>query len=183
MNGYQQAILLLLGCNAGGKYLLRCVDRCYIDAVAELFPTAPYLQRRIEESKKDFWVLKSARVRYDVQLSDVRDVAGFCRGFVELQGTIDRWRHRARSGAYVRTPRLRIYGTSELLEFVSASLPAAPKKLQHITTVTGSTCALYYQSAAEVSDILEFLRGEPHNPDLWSRWDSIGIEKKFEGGD
>lgn len=172
MTGYQQAILLLLGQDTGGRYLVRCADRWYVDCVAELFPTAPYLQRRVD-GKRDFWTIKSARVAYHVDLSDVRDIAGFCRGVIELQGALDLWRHRARSGVYVRTPRLRVYGTAELLEFVGVALPAAPKKMQHISTRTGHTCALYYQSAAEVSDILSFLHGDPCNRELWSRWEEI----------
>lgn len=51
MNGYQQAILMLLGVDTCGKFLVRCVDRWYIDAVAELFPTAPYLQHRADGKK------------------------------------------------------------------------------------------------------------------------------------
>lgn len=172
ITSYQQAILLLLGQDTGGRYLVRCVDRWYVDCVADLFPAIPYLQRRAD-GKRDFWTIKSARVHYSVPLSGIRDVVGFCRGVIELQGILDLWRHRNRSGTYVRTPRLRIYGTEELLEFIGAAIPAAPKKMQHITTYTGKTCALYYQSAAEISDILEFVRGEPCNRELWSRWEEI----------
>ena len=57
MNGYQQAILMLLGIDTGGRFLVRCVDRWYVDAVAEFFPTAPYLQRRVD-GKRDFWTIK-----------------------------------------------------------------------------------------------------------------------------
>lgn len=128
LSGYQQAILLLLGCATGGRYLVRCVDRHYIDAVSDLFPTSPYLQQRSEAGKRDYWVLKSAMVRYDISLSDIRDDVGFCRGIIELQGTLDLWQHRIFNGGYARTPRLRIYGASELLEFVSSVIPAAPKK-------------------------------------------------------
>lgn len=173
ITGYQQAILLLFGCETGGKYLVRSVDRWYIDSVSNLFSTSPYLQSHCEDGKKDYWVIKSAKAHYSVPLSGIRDVVGFCRGVIELQGTLDLCRHRNRSGAYVRTPRLRIYGTEDLLEFIGAAIPAAPKKMQHITTYTGKTCALYYQSAAEISDILEFVRGEPCNRELWNRWEEI----------
>lgn len=173
ITGYQQAILLLFGCEAGGKYLVRSVDRWYIDSVANLFSTSPYLQARCEDGKKDYWVIKSAKAHYSVPFSSIRDVAGFCRGVLELQGTLDLWRHRTRSGAYVCTPRLRLYGSENLLEFIGSALPAAPKKIQHIRTHTGSTCALYYQSAAEISDILEFVRGEPCKRELWNRWEEI----------
>lgn len=172
MSGYQQAILLLLGQNTGGKYLVRCADRWYIDCVSSLFPTAPYLQRRAD-GKRDFWTLKSARVSYHIDLSDVRDITAFCRGVVELQGSLDLWRHRTRSGAYIRTPRLRIWGAEELLAFVGAALPAAAKKLQHIATNTGETCALYYQSPSEVADIIAWLHGDPCNCDIWARYGEV----------
>lgn len=116
MTGYQQAILMLLGVDTCGKFLVRCVDRWYIDAVAELFQTAPYLQHRAD-GKRDFWTVKSAQV--------------------------------------------------------SSHFPAGPKKLQFQRTQTGETCVLYYQSPAEVADILDSLHGEPCNRELWARWDAL----------
>lgn len=78
MTGYQQAILYLLGVKTGGKFLVRCIDRWYIDAVADLFPTAPYYQAHSVPGKKGYWVLKSARVDYRLSLADVTDWQGFC---------------------------------------------------------------------------------------------------------
>ena len=72
MTGYQQAILMLLGVDTCGKFLVRCIDRWYVDAVAELFPTAPYLQHRAD-GKRDFWVVKSAKVHLLPSLADVTD--------------------------------------------------------------------------------------------------------------
>lgn len=172
-SGYQQAILYLLGTCAEGRFLVRCADRWYVDAVADLFPTRPYLQSRPQEGKKDFWTLKSARVDLRQELSGVTDWPAFCRGVIELQGCVDLWQHRNGSGAMRSTPRLRIYGSEELLEAIMPALPAAPKKLQRVSTVTGSTCALYYQSAAEVAAILDYIRGLPSDRALWERWDSI----------
>lgn len=171
MNGYQQAILMLLGVDTCGRFLVRCVDRWYIDAVAELFPTAPYLQRRAD-GKRDFWTVKSAKVHLLPSFADVTDWQGFCRGVVELQACIDLWRRKTRSGPS-ETLRLRVYGQPELLAQVSAHFPAAPKKLQFLRTQTGETCALYYQSPAEVADILDSLRGDPCNRALWARWDAL----------
>lgn len=172
MTGYQQAILMLLGVDTGGRFLVRCVDRWYIDAVAELFPTAPYLQRRAD-GKKDYWVIKSAQVHLLPDLADVVDWQGFCRGAVELQACLDRWAHKTRQGVPIATPRLRIYGQPELLTWLAPHLPAAPKKLQYLRTQNGETCALYYQSPAEVAAILDALRGEPCNHTLWARWDTL----------
>lgn len=172
MTGYQQAILLLFGVDTGGRFLVRSVDRWYIDAVADLFPTAPYYQRRSGE-KKDFWVVKSAQVHLLPSLADVTDWQGFCRGVLELQAILDLWRHKTKRGVPIATPRLRIYGQPELLTQIAPHLPAAPKKLQYLHTQTGATCALYYQSPAEIADILDSLRGEPCNKPLWARWDAL----------
>lgn len=139
---------MLLGVDTCGKFLVRCVDRWYINAVAELFPTAPYLQHRAD-GKKDFWVVKSAKVHLLPSLADVTDWQGFCRGVVELQACLDLWPHKVR-GKPTRTPRLRVYGQPELLTQISSHFSAGPKKLQFQRTQTGETCVLYYQSPAEV---------------------------------
>lgn len=171
MTGYQQAILMLLGCQLGGKFAVRCIDRWYADAVAELFPTAVYLQRR-PSPKKDYYVVKSARVRYPVALSDVTDWEGFCRAVIELQAVVDLWPHRGKRGASIKTPRLRIYGDADLLLAIMPHLPAAPKKVQHVRTQTGQTCAIYYQSPAEVCEIIGFVseaHGNQEKLEYWSR--------------
>ena len=121
MNGYQQAILMLLGVDTCGKFLVRCVDRWYINAVAELFPTAPYLQHRAD-GKKDFWVVKSAKVHLLPSLADVTDWQGFCRGVVELQACLDLWPHKVR-GKPTRTPRLRV--NANILAFFGRAEKAA----------------------------------------------------------
>lgn len=173
LTGYQQAILYLLGTYADGHFLVRCADRWYINAVADLFPTRPYLQPRPREGKKAFWTLKSARVDLRQELSGVADWPAFCRGVIELQGCVDLLHHRSRRGEERLTPRLRIYGSEELLDAIMPVLPAAPKKLQRVSTATGSTCALYYQSPSEVAAILDYIRGLPANRPLWERWGAV----------
>lgn len=172
LSGYQQAILYLIGIKASGKFLVRSVDKWYIDAVSDLFPTAPYLQRR-NDGKKDFWTVKSAKVDYRLKLDEVTDTAGFCRGVIELQGTLDVWKHRNRKGTSIVTPRLRIYGEPQLLRFVMGALPAAAKKIQEVRTATGCTCAVYYQSPTEVAEIMSYISGFPANPQKRETWDEI----------
>ena len=136
MTGYQQAILYLSGTWSGGKYLVRNVDRWYVDAVSDLFPTAPYFQLRSDgPSKRDYWCIKSAHIAVPA-LDEVRDWQGFCRGFVELQGTLDLWSHKNRKGDTVRTLRLRIYGQPDALDAVANNLPAGRKKMQICRTQT-----------------------------------------------
>lgn len=169
-SGYQQAILLLYGVHAGGRFLVRSADRWYADAVAPLFRTRPYLQRRKEPGKLDYWTIKSAAVRASCDLSAVTDWQGFCRGILELQGSLSPgWRKPRGGGAPIPYTRLRLYGQPELLAAWAHHVPAAPKKIQECRTDTGTTHALYYQSRAEVVDILSALRGDPCSQDFWSR--------------
>lgn len=173
-SGYQQAILLLYGIHVDGRYLVRSADRWYTDAVAPLFPTRPYLQRRKEPGKLDYWVIKSAAVRASCDLSAVTDWRGFCRGVLELQGCLSPgWRKPRGGGAPIRYTRLRLYGQPELLDAWAQHVPAAPKKIQECRTNSGTTYALYYQSRAEVADILSALFGYPCSRDFWQRADTV----------
>lgn len=176
--GYQQAILHIYGVYTGGRFVVRCVDKWYIDAVADLFPTSPYLQARHDPGKKDFWVIKSAKVDYRLDLQSVTDWRGFCRGVIELQGVLDLWHHRNRRHIPIATPRLRIYGQTDLLLAVMAHLPAAPKKIQAVTNGQRTTSSIYFQSPAEVADILSYIYGFPANAPLWERWEAIIEENK-----
>ena len=179
MNGYQSAILYLIGSQCGQYFVVRSVDRWYVDAVADLFPGhRPYLQRRNEPDKKDYWCIKGRITK--PELSDVPDWVGFCRGFLELQCSLDLWRHKNKRGEIIRTPRLRLYGQPDILRAVASHLPAAPKKLQSQSTRTGSTCLLAYQSPAEVSAILDFLDAPPQNTALWDRWRDLIAEYNRE---
>lgn len=77
--------------------------------------------------------------------------------------------------------KLRIFGSEYDLEFISRALPAAPKKIQHIYTNTGHTCALVYQSKAEIIDILDYIDCLPQNHAIWDKWwEILNSNKKPE---
>ena len=174
--GYQQAILMLYGVHAGGRFLVRSAERWYTDAVASLFHTHPYLQRRKEPGKPDYWTIKSAAVRASCDLSAVTDWQGFCRGVLELQGCLSPgWRKPRGGGDPIPYARIRLYGQPELLTAWAQHVPAAPKKVQEHRTQNGTTYVLYYQSRAEVADILSALRGDPCSRDFWQRADAVII--------
>lgn len=175
MIGYQQCILYLLGCRMDDRFVVRCIDRWFIDAVAELFPNNPYLQRNNTPGKKDYWCVKAPLSHAPAQpeLTEIADWQGFARAFVELQGVLDLWRHKNKRGEPIVTPRLRLYGQPDVLDAVCASLPARPKKLQTIRTKTGTTHQIIYQSPAEIAEIIDYLFGDPHNSTIWSRWNEI----------
>lgn len=181
MTGYQQCILYLLGCRQGERFVVRCIDRWYIDAVCDLFLTNPFLQHQ-QSGKKDCWCIKAplSRAPAQPQLSDVDDWQGFARAFVELQGVLDLWKHKTKRGEPIATPRLRLYGQPDVLEAVCRSLPAATKKLQTIRTKTGTTYQIIYQSPAEIADILSHIRGDPCSRPLWSRWDQLMSGKQVD---
>ena len=166
MTGYQQSILYLVGSQLGDRFTVRNVDRHYIEAVEDVFVGyTPYLQKN-SPGKRDYWVLKSPLVKKPT-LSEVSDEQGFARGFIELQGTLASWTHRGRARL-----RLRIYGSEDDLQFLQRCLPAKEKKIQHVNTENGSTCALYYQSGAEIFDIFRYIDGEPRNDRLWTQWEA-----------
>lgn len=169
ITGYQQAILYLNGSQLDDQFCVRNIDKHYVDAVRAFFlPSLPYLQSRREDGKKDYWVIKSRSVRKP-SLDDVVDHRGFCRGFIELQGTIDKLWVQSRGKMYWRT-RLRVYGSEDDLEFLLDYLPAKPKKIQYIKTHTGQTCQLSYASVSEIADILEWINGVPRSEDAWDKW-------------
>ena len=179
MNGYQSAILYLIGSQCGHYFVVRSVDRWHVDAVADLFPGhRPYLQHRNDPGKKDYWCIKGNICKPD--LSAVSDWIGFSRAFLELQGVLDLWRHKNKRGDILRTPRLRLYGQPDVLRAVASRLPAAPKKLQSISTRTGLTYQLAYQSPSEVSAILDFFDAPPQNTALWDRWRDLIAEYNRE---
>lgn len=173
--GYQQAVLYLLGCRLGDRFAVRCIDRWYVDAVSDLFANKPYLQRRSEPGKKDYWCIKShiTRAHNPPQLNEITDWVGFSRAFLELQSCLDLWRHKNKRGEPIATPRLRLYGQPDVLQAVCASLPARPKKLQTIHTKNGTTYQINYQSPTEIAEIMDYLYGDPHNEPIWSRWNEI----------
>lgn len=167
MTGYQQAVIFLNGSKADERFAVRNVERHYIDAIAPLFQrSSAYFQERNEAGKRGYWVLKSRQLSIP-KLSEVEDWQGFCRGVIELQGVLDVTQNK-RGGV---RPRLRIYGQPDLLTALMAVLPAKEKKIQNVRTQTGTTYAIYYQSAAEIRRILDYIDGSPRNERLWAEWD------------
>ena len=167
--GYQQGILYLLSSKQEStRYVVRCIDKHYIDAVAPLFRfTRPYHQRNNDPGKKDYWCIKSSsRDNFSPPtLDDVTDWPGFCRAVVELQSYLD-----VRPILGVPRLRLRVYGQPDLLDAVCGRFPAGPKKMQHIKTNSGETYSYVYQSHVEIPRIIDYLDGEPKNPEVWAKW-------------
>lgn len=170
MTGYQQGIIYLSGSRPEpGRIVVRNIVRHYVDTLAPLSTrTRPYYQQRDRAGRPGYWVLK---LRGELPtLSDVADWSGFCRAFIELQGRLDTQRIRKPSGAVSERLRLRIWGDPASLTAIMAVLPARQKTIQSCHTNTGSTSALYYQSKAEIADILNYINGYPRDEDIWVHW-------------
>ena len=121
------------------------------------------------------WAIKAKDINRIPDLAEIKNINDFCRAYIEIHGMIDLAHAKDRRGNRTRRPRLRIYGNEEIISFINNSLPAKNKKIQHICNVVdsdyiGQTCALYYQSAKEIADILEWLDGDPKNERIWNKW-------------
>lgn len=180
LTGYQQSILYLLGSRNGERFAVRSTDKWYIDNVSDIFQTRPYFQIRRANGKRDYWCIKDRFVTKP-SLAAVTDWTGFCRGFIELQGSLALWSAKTRNGGRSTRLRLRIWGAESDLQVLSSVLPTSPKKIQHISTATGKTCALYFQNRLEIYDIMDYIDGAPRNERLWSDWQSVIASFHKEG--
>ena len=124
-------------------------------------------------------VCKSARdITIVPPLSEIQCVSDFCRDYIEIHGLLDLATAKDKKGNYFKKPRLRIYGTEEIMQFLNRCLPANKKTIQYISNVVdsvyiGKTCALYYQSAKEIINILQWIDGSPKNERIWNKWKEI----------
>lgn len=175
MNGYQQAILYLNGVQQEERFCVRNIDRWYIDAVADCFPGYQmFLQKRKAEGKKDYWCIKSPKVTKP-PLSDVSDLDGFARAFIELQGYLLCFPYycKKRNRSWIKR-KLCIYGAHDDLLFIQPSLPARQREPIECNTVNGRTFCLLYQSKEEIGSIIEHFRtGIPCNTSFWDHWAEI----------
>ena len=175
ISGYQAGILFATGCYDGSRYVVRNVDRWYCDCVQPIFGTTVYTQ--IVRDKPQY-VVKGNAIK-TVDISSISDAPGFCRAYIELKSSFGLWQGKDRRGRKTNPkPRLRIYGSIDTLERLMDWLPAAPKKIQlctgqHQDGYTGRTYAVYYQSAAEIIDIFDYISGSPRNDPIWGKWEDI----------
>lgn len=159
----------------GIKYLrIRNMDRFYPDCVASEIGVNVFKSNYIEKIReKQQYVVKAKQIKSLPPLEGIRDTAGFCRAYIEIHGLLDRRNVKHGSGNITRDLRLRIYGPEDLLIFINQQLPAKPKKVQHIKNKDGETYAIYFQSQAEIKNILQWIDGTPKNQKIWDKWNEI----------
>ena len=183
MNSYCVGIAYASGYFAkedGKQYLVvRNLDPWYTKNIeVESKYKAYELKYNIRRGGKPQWNIKVRDVSSIPSLSEIQCVNDFCRAYIEIHGLIDLSTAKDRKGNYFKKPRLRIYGTEEILSFLNGCLPAGEKKIQYINNVVndtyiGKTCALYYQSNKEIYEILKWIDGSPKNERIWDKWNSI----------
>lgn len=131
-----------------------------------------------ERDGRNQWNIKARDINSIPKLSEIKNLNEFCRAYIEIHGVLDLATAKDRKGNYFKKPRLRIYGTEEIISFLNDCLPAKEKKIQYISNVVenmyiGKTCALYYQSVKEIISILQWINGSPRNERIWNKWKEI----------
>lgn len=162
------------------KYLIvRNLDSWYVKTIEKESKYKAYKSNyNIERDRKSQWTIKARDVESIPSLSALKNVNDFCRAYIEIHGLLDLATARDRKGNYFKKPRLRIYGTEEIISFLNSCLPANKKTIQYINNIVdniyvGKTCALYYQSVKEITNILKWIDGEPKNERIWIKWKEI----------
>lgn len=178
LSGYGYGIAYATGGiveECGIKYLrIRNQDRFYPACVAaEIGVNVFQLKYEKNNEKKSQYVLKAKQIKSLPSLEDIEDKAGFCRAYIEIHGLLDVRNAKHGSGNITRALRLRIYGQEDILTFINQQIPARPKKLQHIKTENGETNVIYFQSKAEIKNIIQWIDGTPKNQKIWDKWNEI----------
>ena len=183
MNDYCNGIAYASGyfANEDGKQYLvvRNLDPWYAKSIETESKYKAYESKHnIQRDGRSQWNIKARDIICIPSLSEIQCINDFCRAYIEIHGSIDLSTAKDRNGNYFKKPRLRIYGAEEIITFLNNCLPACEKKIQYISNVVadgyiGKTCALYYQSVKEITNILHWINGNPRNERIWDKWKEI----------
>lgn len=162
------------------QYLVvRNLDSWYVKVIETESKYKAYESRHnIERDGRNQWVIKARDINNIPIFSEIQNVSEFCRSYFEIHGLLDLATVKDRKGNYSKKPRLRVYGTEEIISFINTCLPAKEKKIQYISNAVGDvyvgkTCAIYYQSIKEIVGILHWINGFPRNERIWTKWKEI----------
>lgn len=183
MNDYCTGIAYATGyfANDGDKkYLVvRNLDKWYVENIEKESKYHAYESKHnVDRDGQAQWVIKARDIDSLVPFTEIKCPQDFCRAYIEIHGIIDLAKAKDRKGSPIRRLRLRIYGNEEIIAYINKILPAGEKKIQHIKNAvdekyTGQTCAIYYQSKAEVLEILKWIDGTPKNVSAWNKWENM----------
>lgn len=174
LDGYEAGIAYSTGSlitDNDRRYLVvRNVDRHYCDCIGAI---SKYKVYPVHTSERLSYTIKARDISTVPAIDQISNVRDFCRALIEIRGVVDAVTRRRKNRTPYKQLRLRVYGDSQVLTWLNQVLPAKEKSLQHVKTNIGSTCALYYQSKAEIVHILEWLDGQPKNQKIWDSWQSV----------
>ena len=178
LDGYYAGIAYSTGnitCDAGKKYLVvRNLDSYYPKQIADISGYNMYTSACcVWRDKALQYIVKARNVREMPDLSDIKDVAGFCRAYIEIHSVLDRTTRKDQKGNKHYFLRLRIYGNNVVINFLNDNLPVSRKTVQHIVNSNGQTWAIYYQSKKEISKIIQWFDGYPKNQKVWDKWNAV----------
>jgi len=183
MNDYCNGIVYATGYvanDADKKYLvIRNLDSWYPEQISNESGYKVYKSiHNYGRDGKPQYVVKARNINSVPNLESIVSHSDFCRAYIEIHGVIDMGTTIDRKGNKFTKPRLRIYGSEDVISFINDVLPAKRKKLQYISNQVenryiGKTCAIYYQSKNEIEDILNWINGSQRNEHVWSKWNKI----------
>lgn len=182
MNDYCNGIAYATGYFANEEnkiYLIvRNLDKWYVENIAkETGYNAYESKHNFKRDGKNQWVVKCRNISEIPELSEIKNLPDFFRAYIEIHGVLDLANAKDRKGNPIKRLRLRVYGNEEILKFANKTLPAKEKKIQYIKNYVdekyiGRTCALHYQSRAEILEILKWIDGSPKNVSIWNKWEN-----------
>lgn len=153
--------------------VVRNTDSWYASYISKYSKCSIYKSGyHMRNKNTDQWIIKARDINGVPPLSAIKEPSDFCRAYIEIHGVVDKIRRRRTRKQGLR---LRIYGKEWILDYINHILPAKEKTIQHITCKNqdgtyGSTCALHYQSINEVTEIIQWLDGNPKNLSVWKKW-------------
>lgn len=159
--------------------VVRNLDPWYANQIATATGGTAYKSmHNIDRDGKPQCTVKARSINSLPGLSEIQSPHDFCRAYIEIHGVLDMCTAINRDGSRFKKPRLRIYGRENIIEYINNILPANKKKVQYMTNKVdnkyiGSTCAIYYQSAREIDNILDWIDGYPKNETVWEKWKQI----------
>lgn len=179
MNDYCNGIAYATGSitkEKDNQYLVvRNSDPWYVKCIAEETGYMMYKSGYCEKHMMtDQWIVKARNITRLPALPEIQNIPDFCRAYIEIHGVLDTSKRKNNK----RGLRLRIYGKEDVIQFINRFFPVKEKKIQYMQNkiddkYIGKTCAIYYQSRAEIEDILRFLDGYPKNVRIWNQWKQV----------
>lgn len=178
IDGYYAGIAYSTGYianDAGKKYLVvRNLDLHYPKQIADISGYNMYTSACcVWRDKAIQYVVKARNVRKMPVLSEIKDVTGFCRAYIEIHSVLDRATRKDRKGNNHYFLRLRIYGNNTVINYLNDNLPVTRKAIQHIVSSNGQTFAIYFQSKEDIDKIISWIDGYPKNQKVWDKWNAI----------